>query len=443
MRRLKVAALAAVSMAAMIAPAMAAKYLVLAKSGGFPADLDAKVIAAGGVLEKKFPFGVAVVSSNAAFSLSGMTVVEDVGYDTQPVKVISAEELDEFVGPPNSGDNDTRFDLQWGQNYVGAIGSWNKGFRGQGVRVAVLDTGFDLDHPDLAPNIDFAASADMAGEGLSYHLNDPFSHGSHVAGTIAAADNGFGTIGVAPEATLVLVKVLSDAGSGSFEDIIEGIYYAANQNVQVMNMSLGAVIPRGGKGTNEISALANAVKAAMDYAEKKGVTVVVSAGNAGADLNGDGSNVRFQTGLGSNLGIAATTAVGYYANGGANTGQTLIPASYTNYGTSMVDFAAPGGDTLYPGNENCLVAGLVRPCWVFDLVFSTGSNLNPAIASYFWSAGTSMASPHAAGVAALIISETGNSNPAHVMREMRARAVDGGKPGRDGFFGHGQANTGN
>ncbi|MEQ1932188.1 MAG: S8 family serine peptidase [Parvularculaceae bacterium] len=245
----------------------------------------------------------------------------------------------------------------------------------------------------------------------------------------------------------MLVKVLFDSGSGSFEDVIEGIYHAANQNVQVMNMSLGAVIPRGGPGTNEISALANAVRHALTYASQRGVTVVTSAGNAAADLDGDGSNIRFQTGLGHNLGVSATTAVGFYANAGANTGQALIPTSYTNYGTSMVDFAAPGGDTLYPGNENCGVSTpptvTVRPCWVLDLIFSTGSNLTPGIGSYYWSGGTSMAAPHAAGVAALIISETGDSNPAHVAAEMRKRSVEGGKPGNDDFFGNGQANTGN
>jgi subtilisin family serine protease len=73
---------------------------------------------------------------------------------------------------------------------------------------------------------------------------------------------------------------------------------------------------------------------------------------------------------------------------------------------------------------------------VLDFVFSTGNG------SWYWSVGTSMAAPHAAGVAALIISETGNSNPAHVMRELRRRAVDGGKPGRDDFFGHGTTHSG-
>ena len=110
---------------------------------------------------------------------------------------------EDFGNPPNSGDNDTRFDLQWGHDAVDAPEAWTEGFRGAGARVAVLDTGFDLDHPDLAPNINFTLSKNfVAGETLSYALPDPFSHGTHVAGTIAAADNAFGTIGVAPQAEL-------------------------------------------------------------------------------------------------------------------------------------------------------------------------------------------------------------------------------------------------
>lgn len=430
MKKIRTAALAAVSMAAMIAPAMAGKYIVVNQKG-LPADLEAQVARAGGVIDTLYPFGVAIVSSAKSFTVKGAVTVADYGFDTETIKT---EDLGaDFGNPPASGDNDPFFNLQWGHNYVGAVESWNNGYRGQGVRVAVLDGGFDLDHPDLAPNIDFASSADMTGQGLQFTLSG-FSHGSHTSGTIGAADNGFGVIGVAPEVDLVLVKVLFDSGSGTFEDVIEGIYYAANQNVQVMNMSLGAVVPRGGPGTNEISALANAVKAAMAYATAQGVTVVTSAGNAAADLDGDGSNVRFQTGLGHNLGVAALGPNGW----AKNPNQSLNPAYYTNFGTSMVDFAAPGGDFLaYPGTDNCTVAGLTRPCWVFDGVFSVSNN------GWAWAQGTSMAAPHAAGVAALIISETGNSDPEFVFSEMRKRAIDGGKTGRDDFFGYGTANTGN
>lgn len=114
------------------------------------------------------------------------------------------------------------------------------------------------------------------------------------------------------------------------------------------------------------------------------------------------------------------------------------------HGQSVIDFAAPGGDYVYPGNESCTVGGLTRPCWVFDLVFSTGSNLNPGVTSYFWAAGTNVAAPHAAGVAAIIIGMNGGSMPpAQVEAAMAAAADDLGKPGNDGFYGAGRVNAGN
>lgn len=414
----------------------AASYLIVANQT-LPSNLSAQVKKAGGTLEKVYPFGVAVASSDNpkfASSIGGVRfVVEDVGFTVErpQMEVVGPKFSSNFGSPPTSGDNDFFFDLQWGHNYVRAQHAWAAGVTGQGVRVAVLDGGFDLDHPDLAPNINLALSADMTGEGLQYALPDTFSHGSHVAGTIAAADNGFGVIGVAPNAELVLVKVLGDEGSGSFEDIIAGIYHAASADADVINMSLGTIIPRRGFAPGDaryVSELAVAVGQAITYATQQGTTVIVSAGNAAADLDGDGGNVRFNTGMPNAIGISALTPI----NWAANPNQGLIPASYTNYGTSMVEFSAPGGDALYPGNENCTVAGITRPCWVFDLVFSTGND------GWFWSGGTSMAAPHAAGVAALIISKNGGKmSPSQVVAAMRKVGLDLGKPGADDFFGRG------
>ncbi|WP_262712923.1 S8 family serine peptidase [Hymenobacter radiodurans] len=117
-------------------------------------------------------------------------------------------------------------------------------------------------------------------------------------------------------------------------------------------------------------------------------------------------------------------------------------ATYSNYGTSEIDFAAPGGDTAYPGNEIAKIGPITQYVYVFDLVFSTGSNLNPATSSYYWSAGTSMAAPHAAGVAALIVGKNGGQmDPAKVEAALRASADDLGKPGRDPQYGHGRVNA--
>ena len=115
-----------------------------------------------------------------------------------------------------------------------------------------------------------------------------------------------------------------------------------------------------------------------------------------------------------------------------------IRASYSNYGQSAIHFGAPGGNYDYPGAENCTFKGIVRPCWVWDMVFSTTSGTS----GYGWSAGTSMAAPHVAGVAALIIGKHGGElSPAAVERILRASADDLGKSGNDPTFGAGRVNA--
>jgi subtilisin family serine protease len=387
--------------------------------------------------------GVAVVrtSNPNAYSRFANNIVRDINLQwiDPERRVVTAN-----VGnPPNSGVSDAFFDLQWGHTAVDAPAAWNAGVRGKGARVAVLDTGFDLTHPDLVPNIDFEASADMTGEGLQYTLNTPFSHGTHVAGTIAAAQNGVGVIGVAPEATLILVKVLRDVGSGSFADVMAGIVHAADVGADVINMSLGATISRrsfvdedgnrvSAKEANQLLAAMNQV---MSYAHRKGATIISSAGNDARNSNEMADQVNVPAYSPHVLAISATAPIGW-ATDPENTNLDNL-ASYSHYGLSRIDFAAPGGDFVYPGNESCTVAGLTRSCWVFDLVFSTGAQN-----AYYWSAGTSMASPHAAGVAALIISENGGSmKPAQVRAELAKRADDLGKPGKDEIYGHGRVNS--
>ena len=163
-------------------------------------------------------------------------------------------------------------------------------------------------------------------------------------------------------------------------------------------------------------------------AHQNGTTVIVSAGNAGTDLDGgDRSAVRFNTQMSHAVGISALAPL----NWAGDNGSPLYPASYTNFGTSMVDFGAPGGDTAYPGNEGCVVAGLARPCWVFDLVFSTGNG------GWYWSAGTSMAAPHVAGAAALLYAVDSSLTHDEAWEALEDSAVDLGAPGFDTTYGHG------
>ncbi|MFW6098093.1 MAG: S8 family serine peptidase, partial [Chloroflexota bacterium] len=255
-------------------------YLILARGNSLSGDLAGEVADAGGELTRTLPqVGLAVAtSSNPDFAaqLERARGIRSVVSNLNVQWIDPGQQVEaDFDNPPNSGDDDFFFDLQWGHDAVDAPEAWNTGHFGAGARVAVLDTGFDTDHPDLAPNINLGLSMDFTGEGLDYTLPDPFSHGTHVAGTIAAADNAFGTIGVAPQAELVLVKVLGDAGSGTFADVISGIVHAADVDADVINMSLGATLLKSGDPdpeegdpytAREANELKNAINRAVSYA---------------------------------------------------------------------------------------------------------------------------------------------------------------------------------
>jgi subtilisin family serine protease len=467
MRRKILAALAVVILLVSTGSIVAAQsegtsYLVIASSNRLPAGLAQQVEAAGGTITRTIPeIGIAVVeSSNPDFTAdaSGIQGVSSVvpNVKLQWIEPTYEEAVTVDTGnPPFSGDDDFYFDLQWGHDAVDAPEAWDAGGRGAGARVAVLDTGFDLDHVDLAPNINYGLSANFVpGETLWYALPDPFSHGSHTAGTVAAADNGFGTIGVAPDAELVLVKVLGDAGSGDFDWVISGIVYAANVDADVINMSLGAALSRHGYydeyedrwvSADEVAELTTALGRATTYAHQQGVTVIASAGNDGNDGDHDKDLLHLPSDSPHVISVAATAPYGWAVDFTADLDE---PAHYTNYGQSVIDFAAPGGDwdmAYDPAGWNiCVVGPLARPCFVFDYVFSTGSSLDPTIASYYWGSGTSMAAPHVSGVAAIIIGENGGDlHPAQVEAALRQSADDLGKPGQDDFYGKGRVNAGN
>ncbi len=426
------------------------RYILFAKTS-LPKGLEKTVADMGGTLVQATPeVGMAVVTAGSsafaekASKISGIqSVMADIQFRfTAPSKNVAVED---YQNPPYSGDDDFFFDLQWGHDAVDAVEAWNAGERGQGVSVAILDGGFDLDHPDLAANIDFGRSANFVeGETLQYGEDDTFSHGTHVAGTVAAADNGFGIIGVAPEAQLILVKVLGDEGSGSFADVIEGIIHAANVDADVINMSLGLYLFKNGGvldadgsivpiPASEVAALKNAIQKAVTYAYQQGTTVIASAGNDAINGQADKSGVHVPSDLAHVINISATAPIGW-ATDPSNANFDRL-ASYSNYGNT-IDFAAPGGDFVYPGEELCTVAGITNPCWVFDLVFSTGNG------GWYWSAGTSMAAPHASGVAAIIIGQHGGElSPVQVEAELKKTADDIYKPGRDPYSGHGQVNA--
>jgi subtilisin family serine protease len=268
-----------------------------------------------------------------------------------------------------------------------------------------------------------------------------------VAGIIAAAVNNYGTQGVAPEAEIVSVKVLGYAGSGSFSWIIEGIDYASGPQVHadVINMSLGAFFNikpdapganKGGWGT-----LFSALNRAVNEATRRGTLVISAAGNDATDLNSSWGQIPAQSGNG--MAVAATGPLGWAVYGDANSNWDR-PASYTNYGQSVVNVTAPGGDGAYPGSGLCTAGGILNYCFVFDEVMSPGGwriVSGTKRFSYYWAAGTSMATPHVSGVAALIVGQYGHMSPAQLKAMIEQSSDDVGKPGADAFSGHGRINA--
>jgi subtilisin family serine protease len=343
-------------------------------------------------------------------------------------EVIDAKEE---VVPPSIGDAEPLYGYLWGMDAINAPEAWNAGFTGAGSSVFVLDSGIDADHPDISPNLNTDLSASFyPGEDWNIRPGRYFNHGTHVAGTIGAAANGLGVIGVAYETELVAVKVLSEfSGSGPFSSINAGIVYAGSNNASVINMSLGATLSKNGKLIDAngeeykipgkfVSEIIQAQQRAIDYAYKNGTTIIASAGNDYTNFDGNAADIKLPGGLNNVISISATAPEGWNFDPSSNYD---IPASYTSYGRSLVDLAAPGGD--FDVSQ-------------LDMIVSTGSG------GYFFSAGTSMAAPHASGVAALITGKNGGQLDPHEVEKIMVKSadkIDGN--GKSLYFGKGRINA--
>jgi len=431
----------------------ATNYVLVASSTTLPANLAAQISNAGGTLTASSDqIGVAYASSSdpgfqeQAAAISGLATVDpDMVVQWVPnEQVIDAGDVSQDdVG----GSDETFFNAQWANKAVHAPEALALGYSGAGARVAVLDGGLNNTHIDLIGGVDVAHSVSFV-PGFNFNQDvSGFSHATHVAGIVAARDNGVGTIGVAPGATIIGVKVLQN-GSGTFEAVIQGIVYASTPitlgggGAKIINMSLGATFPKQGVGAAHLIAALNRATA---YATAQGTTIIASAGNNGLDMDHTANIVSVPAMSPNVIAVSATGPVGFavnYPNGATN---FTRPASYTNFGQSIVDLSAPGGDFVLPGNDICLVpriptGNLINFCWVFDLVLSPGTI--PSNTGYFFAAGTSMAAPHAAGVAALILQKHGlNLSPDQVRAYLQASADDLGKTGNDDFYGKGFVNA--
>jgi subtilisin len=274
---------------------------------------------------------------------------------------------------------ETELESSWGVEHIGAGIVHDSNNKGSGVKVAIIDSGVDYTHEDLDANFDTALLGYDFVNNDNYPMDDD-GHGTHVAGTVAAEDNGSGVVGVAPEANLYALKVL-EGGSGYWSDIIAALEWCVNHGIEVTNNSYGSSINPG-----------VTVKAAFDNSADAGVLHVAAAGNSG-NPRGKGNNVEYPARFESVIAVAATD-------------KSDKRASFSSTGNA-VELAAPGVNinSTLPGDDY------------------SGEK---------WS-GTSMASPHVAGTAALVIA----AGIYDVRAQLQNTADDLGVTGWDSKYGYG------
>ncbi len=287
--------------------------------------------------------------------------------------------------------NDPEYAKQWGLQVIGAKAAWDAGLLGEGVDIAVIDTGVHLDHQDLSANI--GKGIDLVNDDA--RAQDDNQHGTHVAGIAAAAIDNGGTVGVAPRARILPVKVLGADGSGSGSDVSAGIRWAADNGAEVINLSLGEA---------DQSLFGPSTQEAVKYAWSKGSICVFAAGN----------DFVLPSGFEDEPALVVSS-----------TSRMDRESDFSNgVGNAMWGIAAPGGaesSVLDPSTED-----VFSTVWVADARRDT----------YRYLAGTSMAAPHVAGAAAVL--RGAGLSPQQTVARLLETAKDLGPPGKDSTFGAGR-----
>jgi serine protease len=360
----------------------------------FREDLTAEQLASE-LSEIKSTYGTEARYNSEFSQADHIVVMKGDAASLRKLKNSNLKQYTEFIEPnyiykSTAQPNDPDYAKQWNFKSINVEESW-KHTRGKGSVVAVIDTGIslvtDLQQTQFVAGYDFVNDRPEA--------IDDQGHGTHVAGTIAqSTNNGIGVTGIAYEASLMPLKVLSAWGGGTIADIAEAIRWAADHGANVINMSLG------GGGDSQL------MREAIEYAHSKNVTIVAAAGNSRR------STAEFPARYPHVIGVSAF-------------GATQVKATYSNYGTG-IDIAAPGGSmTSFQERSGGILQNTVNP--------STGESV------FEYLQGTSMAAPHVAGVAALIHS-LGIMNPDRIEGILKKSAIEI-KEDPQNFYGSGKLNA--
>lgn len=436
-----------------------------------------------------------VIGTILAVAIIGITTVALAAMPSAGLAALCSSLYGGVFGVPNSEPLGA---CQWDMALINAGDNGSYQYAtGKGVTVGVIDSGVDFNHADIAPNLDVdlscsfifddtptadpaeVANGDCSNKGAVQDLN---GHGSHVASTIGAPINGIGIAGVAPEATIVGLKACTKVGYCFADSVVAALRYAGDQQLDVVNLSLFAdPYLYYCKNEKEQKAILKDLESAARYARQQGVLVVTSAGNEQADLQHPGfdttspdwppdsaeirdikNNCRVApTELPGVLTVSATGPVGY-------PGYDLWIADYSSVGMSRVDVTAPGGDFFQATGtvQDAILAALTSTSDPNDGIWDFYDFLEqaafPGLTSldqgyrYAFLNGTSMSSPHAAGVAALVKEMHPEWSPGAVKAAVQRSAQKlecpadwvplgedderercYGKNGRTSFFGHG------
>jgi subtilisin family serine protease len=453
--------------------AQAQRYVVVYKNGFmWPSAAEREVAQAGGeVVAAYWQIGVVVAeSSSPTFeaTIEAQRRVEGAAATAAYASSTGNEEAEWGGELPNepATDGDTFSARQWGLDLIHAKEAHAVTGGSPSVLVGHIDTGVDAAHPDLAANLDAAQSTSCVGGAPNSDpaaWADDSGHGTHTAGIIAAADNGRGIVGVAPNVRLVAIKASIRQGTRDVflpEAVVCSFMWAANHGVDVANNSYSVDSTLAG-GTTDFCTedpnqrtIIKAIRRSIEWASHRGVTVIASAGNSNLDVSAN-ECLRLPSGL---PGVVTVAGVG-------PSGQK---SSFSNFGLGYVDVAAPAGEvppfamppasfvlSSFPAipaffTPTTLCDPVTTPCPVPGTV--------PGVGYYRFMAGTSMAAAHASGVAALVVSRyardhpwfSGQMKPKQVRKTLLATADPQACPADarcladgdlNGFFGHGTVNA--